>query len=92
MSVAVEKQQQRVAAELQQHAAVIVRDVDHRGENATQGFDEFFTTGATAQRESLRERRESGNVGEAQRSIDDAPRALGFALGPFDGEFGNVSA
>ena len=43
--VAVEEQQQRVAAELQQHAAVIVRDVDHRRENATQRLDEFFATG-----------------------------------------------
>ena len=46
--VAVEEQQQRVAAEFQQHAAVVVGDVDHDREHAAQCFDEFFATRPTA--------------------------------------------
>ncbi len=90
--VAVEEQQQRVAAELQQHAAVIVRDLDHRREYAAERFDEFLAARTAAQRQSLRKSGESGYVCEAQRSVDDAPCTVGFLQRPFDGEFGNVSA
>ena len=44
MIVTFEEQQQRVTAELQQHPAVIVRDLDHHGEDAAEGFDQFLAT------------------------------------------------
>ena len=87
-----EEQQQRVAAELQQHATVVVSDVDHHREYAAQRFDEFFPAGSATQRQSFGKRGESGNIGKAQRSGNHAPEPVWFVERPVDCEFGDVSA
>jgi hypothetical protein len=89
--VAVEQEQQRVAAELEEVAAAERRGVEHAAEHAAQRVDELLGADATPVREPLGERREPGDVGEQQRAGQPARPFPGRLGAPRDGDVRDVS-
>jgi len=90
--LALEQEQQGVAAELQQHAVAFPGAVEHAAEDAAQRLDQFLAADAAAPRQLLGQGRETGNVRETQGAVDRLPQAIGLIERPLDGELGNVSA
>ena len=74
---AVEEQQQRVAAELQQAAVVAVGLREQLGEGRAEHVDQLLGALAAALGEALRELGEAGDVGEEQRSVEHPRACLG---------------
>ena len=72
--VALEEQQEGVAAELQEVAAVGVGDAEQRAERRADRLDELLGALAAAAREALGELREPGDVREQQRGVERVDR------------------
>ena len=71
--VADEQQQQGVPTELEQRAASLEGDVEHRPEHPVQDVGELLDADATAHRQAFGERREAGDVDEAEASVELLP-------------------
>src|SRR3954447_13592402 len=69
----VEKGEQRVAAELQDIAAMQRYLTQQRGEHGRDGRDHLFGACLAVTRQLLRQGREAGNVGEDERSLAGPP-------------------
>ena len=69
-SLAVVEEEERVAAELQQPAAVAVRDVEEPGERRVHHAVHLLRTRTPERREPLRHPREPGDVDEDERALD----------------------
>ena len=75
--LALEEQQEGVAAELQQVAAVGVGDAEQRAERRADRLDELLGALAAAPREALGELREPGDVREQERGVERVDRRPG---------------
>ena len=86
MLVAGEEQQERVAAELQDVAAVAVRDGDETLEDAADQQDELLGAHAALRLEPLGEAREAGDVGRDERAGHDCEVRVGALALPVKNE------
>ena len=77
MILGVEREQQRVAAELQQAAALLVGDTEHARKDVVQDLGQLLRPDSTPARQALGERGESGDVDEATRRVETAPTRAG---------------
>jgi hypothetical protein len=84
--VALVQEQQRVAAELEQAAALGVRDIEQRREGRIHHLCHLFGTGAADVRQPLRHRREAGDVDERERSLQLEPAEVRVLLQPLNCE------
>ena len=84
MTLLVEEEQQRVAAELEQPAAVRVRDVEERLERRVHHLGHLLGARLALPGELLRHRREAGDVDERERAFKLAVASLGSLAEPFD--------
>jgi hypothetical protein len=75
--LALEQEQQRVTAELEQHAVALAGAVEHAAEDAAQGLDQLLAADPAALRETFGERGEAGDVGKAQRAVNRLPQPFG---------------
>ncbi len=80
--VAGEEDEERVAAELQEHAAFGVRDGEQFGEARADDVGELFGTDPALACESLRQAGEAGDVDEDRGRVDLAPPAFGLVREP----------
>ncbi|GIU89336.1 MAG: hypothetical protein KatS3mg010_0435 [Acidimicrobiia bacterium] len=71
--VALEHEQQRVAAELEQAAAPLVGELEHRAEDAVEYLCQFLGTDAPSAGKSFRQVGEAGDVDEDERRVDNVP-------------------
>ena len=84
VTLAVEEDQQRVAAELQQAAAMPVGDVEQRGERRVHHVRHLLGACASERRELLGHRGETGDVDERERAVTLDPQPLGMVGEPLD--------
>ena len=82
--VALVEQQQGVAAELEQAAALCVGDGEQRGEGRVHHLCDFFRAGSAEAGEPLGHRGEPRDVDECERALDLAPLGLGMVAEPFE--------
>ena len=82
--LAVVEQQQRVAAELEQAAALCVRDAEERGERRVHHLGDLLGARSAEAREALRHRGEARDVDECDGSLDLAPRCRGLVAEPLE--------
>ena len=92
VSLALEEEEQRIAAELEQHAVALTRAVEHSAEHPAQGLDQFLAADASTARQLLGKRGEAGDIGKAQGAVDHLPQAIRPIERPLDGEFRDVAA
>ena len=92
MIVAVEQQQQRVAAELEQLTSLLGGDLQHRSEDAAQRVDQFLGSDPATRGQAFGEGGEPRDVGEAERPVEHSPATLGFARHPLGGDRWHVAA
>ena len=85
-----EQEQERVAAELQEAAALAVRDREQLGEAAPDGVGELLGADLPALGQPLRELREARDVDERHGSLDFLIRPVGVVGDPVDDEPGQV--
>ena len=90
--VAREEEQQRVATEFQQAAVALAGGVEHAAEDAAQRLDELLPADPAAPGQALGQRRETGDIREAERAVDHLPEALRRVEHPVDRELRNVAA
>ena len=83
---AVEQQQQRVAAPLEQAGAVVVRLVEQRGEHAVERVAHQLGADLALACETLREGREPRDVDEHHRAVDLALQRVRRVSEPVDDE------
>ena len=76
MIVALEPEEERIAAELEQAGAVLVGDLEDRCEAAANGVADLFGALAPLARELLGQRRESRDVGEHRRAFRGPARRV----------------
>ena len=88
--VAGEGQEQGVAAELQERAALGVRDLEHPGEHVVQDFGELLGADATAPGQPLRQGREPRDVDEAAGRLQRPPARAGRVEVPLQDEARDV--
>src|ERR1700722_10425697 len=79
-----EKQQERIATELDEAAAVVVRDVQQVDEAVADRRSELFGADLAVLSELLGEFRESRNVDEDERAFDGAVAKVGRCIDPLD--------
>ena len=82
--VALVEQQQRVAAELEQAAALRVGDGEQRREGRVHDLGDLLRAGSAEAGEPLGHRREARDVDERERSVDLAPDRLGIVAEPLE--------
>jgi hypothetical protein len=85
-----EEEQERIAAELEQAAAVLVRDPQELGERRVDHVRELLRAGLALLGESLRHRSEAREVDERERAREIAPLRLRRLTEPLDHDAGNV--
>jgi hypothetical protein len=92
VALALEQEEERVPAELEQHPVALPGALDHGTEHAAQGLDQLLPARTAPLGESLSERREARDVRKAERPVDGPPEALRRVDRPFDRDLGDVSA
>ena len=84
------REQQRVAAELQQSATRVVRDGQQLGEARADRVGHLLGTHATVTRQALGHRREAGEVREHHGAGDRLPEVIRLRGRPVSDETGHV--
>ena len=83
------EQEKRVAAELQQSAALGVRHVEQRGERRVHDVVHFLGAGLAEVRELLRHRREPRDVDERDRGVELVREPVRLVAEPFERQPGD---
>ena len=83
--VAGERQEQGVAAELEQRAALAVGDLEHPGEHVVEDLGQLLGADAAPPGQALGEGGEARDVHEAARGLHLAPQCAGCVEVPFGG-------
>ena len=86
VTLIVVEEKERVTAELEQPAALGVRDVEQRLEGRVHHFGDLFRTCPALARKAFGHRGEAGDVDERQGSLELEPVPLGTVLEPLQGE------
>ena len=76
------QEQEGVAAELEEPAALRVGHCQQRGEGRVHHLRDLFRSRPTEAGQSLGHRREPGDVDERERAVDLAPLRLGLVAQP----------
>ena len=82
MVLALEEEEEGVAAELEQLTAPRRGDAQHRPEDPVERLDDLLGADPAPARELLGEGGEAGDVGEDERRVDDAPQRPGGVVVP----------
>lgn len=85
-----EGQEEGVAAELEEGAAVLTGQVEKAPEAAPDHVGHLFGACPAASGQALREAGEPGHVDEDERAVDLAPAGTDVGVRPLDPEFGQV--
>ena len=90
VTVAGEEEQQCVAAELEQAAALRIGDVEQVGERVVHHLRHLLRAHLPLAREALGHRREAGEVDERERAVERLPARGRLRLQPVDDEARHV--